>query len=93
LACGLAFSYRKVHEAGHVLLYMKKTVVSQLKNNDDQLIGINVKTEEETFTIPVADVRRNREHVDAIIKASNIRKEASFLSRPILGWGIHITPR
>lgn len=66
---------------------MKKTIVSHLKNKDDQLIGIHVKTEEEKFTIPVADVRRNRKQVDAIIKASNIQRGSRFFKESYSGMG------
>lgn len=45
-----------------------------LKDANDNLVGIRVETRKDTFTIPVADVRVNRERAEKILKAQNKSK-------------------
>lgn len=56
---------------------MKNTVVSHLRNEKDELVGIKVKTYDDEFTIPVLDVRRSegeRRVVNNMIKQTNRSK-------------------
>lgn len=65
-----------------------KTVVTNLKNSDDQLVGIHVKTHEDEFTVPVVDVRRSedqRRKAKRIMKESNRAKGSKFI-RPSYSW-------
>jgi hypothetical protein len=69
---------------------MKKTEVSHLKDKDDNLVGIKVKTEEETFTVPVVDVRlseNKRNAAKAIIKAANIQRGSKHMKTSYSLWG------
>lgn len=64
------------------------TKVYNLLNKKDEVIGINVETKKESFTIPVVDVRRSddqRRKANQILKAANIHKGSKFFS-PSYSW-------
>jgi hypothetical protein len=67
---------------------MKNTEVKHLKRNDE-LVGIRVtNTKDETFVIPVIDVRRSekeRAYADSMIKANNVQKGSKFM-KPSYSW-------
>lgn len=61
---------------------MKKTIVTNLKDKSDNVIGIRVETLKETFTIPVLDVRRSdgtRRRANEFIKDANAHRGSKFL--------------
>lgn len=68
---------------------MKKPTLSHLVNKNNELVGIRIETEKETFTIPLADVRRNRKQVDKIIKASNIQQGSKYIKPSYSVAGYH----
>lgn len=51
---------------------MNKTIVTHLKDKDDNLVGFRVQTKKEDFSIPVVDVRISEAQR---LKAGNILKE------------------
>lgn len=56
-------------------------------NKDGQQVGIRVKTDKETFDIPVADVRysdESRKEVEAINKAAN---QSKYMKPTFSLWG------
>jgi hypothetical protein len=77
---------------------MKKTEVTHLHNNKNQLVGIKVKTDLETFTVPVLDVRRSedeRQIVEKFIKAERSHSGSKFFkpSYSLLGYSYNISKK
>lgn len=62
---------------------MKKTVVTHLTKEYEQgiktLVGIKVQTEEDTFVIPVVDVRHDRGKAEFILKSSRAQQGSRFM--------------
>ena len=62
---------------------MKKTTVKNLTRNDE-LVGIQVTNiKDETFTIPVIDVRRSekeRRYAKSMIKSVNVKTGSRYLN-------------
>lgn len=70
-----------------------KIKVSELRNAKDEVIGIHVETGKDVFTIPVADVRRNRKQANAILKSANIHAGSKFIrpSYSLLGYSYNLS--
>lgn len=61
------------------------TKTTHLQNKDGEIVGIKVETLKETFTVPVLDVRRNREIAELVLKGANIAKGSKYI-KPSYSW-------
>lgn len=57
--------------------FFTKTAAKLDSNNN--IVGIQVDTEKESFVVPIVDVRRDRGRVEGILKAGNIHRGSKFL--------------
>lgn len=73
---------------------MKKTIVNNLVHEYEPgvntVVGIQVETNKETFTIPVVDVRTSENHrkkATKIIKNRNAHQGSKFMKTSYSLWG------
>lgn len=69
---------------------MNKTEISNLKDKDDNIVGIRVQTAEKDFTIPVMDVRVSdgmRRKAIQFMKEQNAYHGSKFLNPSYSLWG------
>lgn len=69
---------------------MNKTIVTHLKDKNDDLIGIRVQTKKDDFNIPVLDVRRSedtRRKVNVFRKDANAHRGSKFMKTTYSLWG------
>lgn len=67
---------------------MNKTIVTHLKNKDQQIVGIRVKTNDDEFDIPIVDVRHSeakRIKAKAMMKAANAQRGSKFIGTAFSG--------
>lgn len=69
---------------------MRKTTRTFLLSKDKSLVGVEVKTEDDKFIIPVVNVTKSdsrRKFGEKIIKSSNATKGSKYLKPSFSEWG------